>query len=48
MSRLISDLDVKSVFKQRCLMEYGDKDFSDLIQTFDEAIEQFEAMLNNL
>jgi exonuclease SbcD len=44
----LSDLDVKSVFKQRCLMEYGDEDFSDLIQTFDEAFEQFEAMLNNL
>jgi exonuclease SbcD len=36
------NLDLKSVFRKRCLIEFGESDFSELMHTFDEAVEQFE------
>ncbi len=37
----LHDLDPKAVFRRRCEAEYGDGEFTDLLLTFDEALEQF-------
>jgi len=36
----LNDLDPKAVFIKRCEAEYGDKDFADLLESFDEIMEQ--------
>jgi len=37
---VLTDLDPKTVFLKKCEGEFGDDDYSDLIRTFDEALEQ--------
>lgn len=36
----LTDLDPKAVFIKKCEAEYADDDYSDLVQTFDETMEQ--------
>ncbi|MEP7106997.1 MAG: exonuclease SbcCD subunit D C-terminal domain-containing protein [Ferruginibacter sp.] len=42
----LADLDPKSVFIKKCESAYPEADFSDLIQTFNEAMELFQADSN--
>ncbi len=38
----LTDLNPTSVFKKRCESEYAEQDYSELVQTFEEALERME------